>query len=160
MMKFKPGLSGWLLASSAAILLTACGGGGSTPNAREHPTQVASSSLLDRMIEALRIPADVDAMVAVAPSLRAAKGQVEVWVTLADPALAVKKRELRPDVPGRSWKATDDTLTAQLKTHKQLLQGKQDSAMSALAGLGASELGRVHSTFRHPWRSHGWSNAE
>ena len=139
-MKFKPSLAGWLLTS--ATVLAGCGGG-STPNATEHPAQVASSSPLDRLIEALRIPAGTDSTAAVAPSLRAAKGQIEVWVTLADPALAVKKVELRPDAPGRDWKATNDELKAQLKTHKQLLQSKQDSAMSALVGMGASELGRV-----------------
>ncbi len=134
-----------LLASSAvAVLLAACGGGGSAPTANETPAQAAPPSPADTSLDALRIPAGEASVAAIAPSLRSIAGPVDVWVSLADPALSLKKRELRPDVPGRSWKATDDVLKAQLNSHKQLLQSKQASAMSSLAGLGASELGRVY----------------
>jgi len=138
--KLRPALA----AAFAAALLAACGGGNAPSN--EVPTasqQQAKSAALPASIEALRIPAGADSTAAIEPSLRAAKGPVEVWVTLSEPSLSAKKIELRPAVAGRSWKATDAELKSQLKAHKELLINKQASAASAMAGMGATELGRV-----------------
>ena len=144
-MKFKKSVPGWLLTSSAALMLAACGGASETASGpTESAAKVSSSSAQAVSVDSLRI-SEVDVAAGrIAPSLRSAKGLIDVWVSLAEPSLAVKKRELRPDAAGQNWKASDPALQSQLKSHKQLLQGKQDSAMASLSGLGAVELGRVH----------------
>ena len=77
------------------------------------------------------------------PRLRGAKGKVDVWVSLNEPALAARKRELRPLGHDEAWRATDEATRAQMHAHRQQLAGGQDALAGALASLGARELGRV-----------------
>ena len=132
----------WALAPAlAAALLAACGGGSTPPGPTEVPLSVSAGALA-RSIDTLRVPDGVG-IAAVAPPLRTATGPVDVWVSLAALPVSLKKKELRPDAAGVSWKATDDSLKSQLQAHKALLKGRQDTLVGALTGMGASELGRV-----------------
>ncbi|MDO9149713.1 MAG: S8 family serine peptidase [Hydrogenophaga sp.] len=133
--------------AAASCLMIACGGGerpvASVAGTTANPLAVPADSLsLYRSIESLRVPAG-ELPAAVAPSLRSATGPIDVWVSLTALPVSLKKKALRPDVAGVSWKATDAALQNQLQAHKALLRGGQDTLVSALRGLGARELGRV-----------------
>lgn len=132
------------VACAAAALLAACGGGsdGSTPTEKA----TALSAAVDRLPPQLaRLRADGSSAGVVAPSLRQAKGQVDVWVTLVEAPVAARKEQLRPqaDDATTALRAGDDMLRAQLRAYRLSLRDKQDSTLSTLSGLGARELGRV-----------------
>ncbi|HKX93209.1 MAG TPA: S8 family serine peptidase, partial [Methylibium sp.] len=128
------------LTTLSALILAACGGsdGGSAPNERSQG--LASQSAADPAIAALAVPAGAAAGARIDRRLGAARGEVEVWVQLAEPSVAAKRREL---APGRALKHSDAGLRAALSSHRQALRERQAGMASALAGLGARELGRV-----------------
>ncbi len=129
-------------ACAAAVLAAACGGGSDGAAPTEKATALAAATdTLPPKLAGLRT--DGTGPGALAPSLRQAKGPVDVWVMLAEPSVAARKNQLRPQVEGGSWRVTDDGLRAQLRAHRQTLRDQQATTLSSLGGVGARELGRV-----------------
>ncbi|MBN8509657.1 MAG: S8 family serine peptidase [Burkholderiales bacterium] len=133
-----------LAACAAAVLAAACGGGSETGAPTEQPNaRVSAAAALPPQLARLR--AGGAAAGVLAPSLRQAKGQVDVWVTLAEAPVAAHKEQLRPpvDEAASTLRASDDALRAELRSYRRVLRDKQDATLSSLSGLGARELGRV-----------------
>lgn len=128
------------LTALSALILAACGGSDGGSASIERSQGAASPAAADPAIAALAVPAGATASARIDRRLDAARGEVEVWVQLAEPSVAAKRREL---APGRSLKQTDAGLRAALSSHRQALRERQSSMASALAALGARELGRV-----------------
>jgi subtilisin family serine protease len=123
-----------LLVVFAAAVLAACGGGGSSDIASNgvDPGQGATSPP-DVSVDALVFSgaaAEID------QRLLKAKGQVEVWVRLTQPSVAAQKT--------MSKTGGVTTLTKQdIGRHVTAVKAAQDALASQLAGVGATELGRV-----------------
>ena len=133
-----------LMLAASSALLAACGGGSTGDMSAPRETAQAAKAA-GAAASPLAIPSGpiVEKVNRVDPRLRGAKGKVDVWVSLNEPALAARKRELRPLGHDEAWRATDEATRAQMRAHRQQLAGGQDALAGALASLGARELGRV-----------------
>ncbi|HSV68471.1 MAG TPA: S8 family serine peptidase [Methylibium sp.] len=123
----------------SALTLAACGGsdGGSSSTER---SQSLAAPAADAAIAALAVPAGATSAARVDRRLQAARGEIEVWVQLAEPSVAAKRRELAPAAALRS---RDAALRSALAAHRQLVREQQGRVVAALASLGARELARV-----------------
>lgn len=140
-----------LIAVSALVM-----GGGLTSDAGAQSTRgVNSSSDLQRLLISGGFKqAFID------PRLTSRTGPVDVWVSLADPAVATYKaarlaqlgasmqgrritQQSQPGAPSAAL-SSEAALQGELRSHRAALLGRQSALMNALQGLGASELGRVH----------------
>jgi hypothetical protein len=144
----------------ASALLAAglvVGGGGNAAPTSQQATARAGASGFDAQRLAIR---GGTPQTKIDPRLSRRQGPVDVWVSLSDPALAAYKsarlaqlgaemqtRRSAPEAQGAvasSTLAAERALQGELRSHRAMLLNKQAGAMSALQGLGARELGRVH----------------
>lgn len=137
------------LAVTAALVLAACGGGGSgsgpdTASADDAPLADAPT----RTVQQVALPggkADVlDARLA------RATGAVDVWVTLDDAPVAAAAAQLAAAASTNERTLSLKTLREApqatreaLASHRKTLLSHQDALQSRLAAVGAKELGRV-----------------
>ena len=125
---------------AAAVLVAACGGGGSgTPTVEDLPAEAAS-----RPVTAIN--ANRSGAVALDSRLARARGSVDVWVALSDPSVAAFRAQrltaLGLEGRARAMSAAGG-LRSQALAHRQSLRVAQDAIAAQLKALGASELGRV-----------------
>ena len=134
------------LTAVSALTLSACGGGDSPETAAQADRAAGARS-------AAVVPATSLARLAVPPGgagapggqridrpLHAARGAVDVWVSLEAPSVSARRREMAPALPRQSRSAA---VRESLRAYRQDLRASQDGVAASLAGIGARELGRV-----------------
>ena len=144
--------------TAACVALLAAFGGGSTGPASAEAQPLAAPMQRAAAASALRVEGGATSAVAVLDSrLRRATGPQRVWVTLTEPSVAAYRATQLDaaglEMQGRSLVAgaatqapsvTDRVQTSALASHRGNVLARQDELMSQLAGMGATELGRVH----------------
>ncbi len=146
----------YLMLAAAAAAVAACGGGDPDTSAqgRESPLAKRTQRMEARLL-ALAAPAGAGTS-KVDSRLARARGSVQVWVSLDDTSVAsykaaeleaqgvdMQSRGLAGASVARLPDAADTALKARARSHRDTLRGKQDTLMSQLRGMGATELGRV-----------------
>jgi subtilisin family serine protease len=140
------------LAVSAALVVAACGGGGSSP-AESDADQAPLAEPSARSVGSLSLPGGAMSGV-IDKQLAGASGPVEVWVTLAEPSVAAAAATLassalvsgdRDQAQGlRALRTASQGMRDALRAHRTGVMASQAAAASRLNLMGAVELGRVH----------------
>ncbi len=138
------------LALGAAAILAACGGGGPEPLAQEPLAAGVSKATAIQPDGAGVESAAIDSR------LHAAKGRIDVWVTLDQGSLAQTRTRLaestgigraRAQSSGKGEAAARRTepaaVSAAMASQRAAILAQQAAASQGLSGLGAVELGRV-----------------
>ena len=140
----------------AAALLAIFSGGLSPLAAQTNSATAAESASTAQRLQWLEIDGGADQPV-LDSRLARARGQVDVWVSLSDPALAAHKSARLEQMAGatrtdpaaatsrlRAQGAAEQALNTELRSHRDALRSRQDALVNTLRGFGAEELGRVH----------------
>lgn len=130
------------LTLTSALILSACGGGSPGDDvAAERAANAQKAAADGGPLAELALPPDTAAAhERVDRRLRGASGEVEVWVTLDQPSVGKRRRELAPE---SALRERDPALRSQLAGHRQALRGRQNEMAASLQSVGAREIARV-----------------
>ena len=134
----------------ASLVLAACGGGGSAPQAS--PDEAPLADPPTRSAQSVAIPGGSMAGV-IDKQLANATGSVDVWVTLQDASVAAAASTLMSSQLAGSGleqaqsvkmlRTAPQAMRTALQSHRAGLLSRQADAATRLSALGAKELGRV-----------------
>jgi minor extracellular serine protease Vpr len=155
-------------AIGAAAFLSACGGGGGTPEPAAIDPAVQSLAPTLGDVTGLAVPAEDSVASKIDPRVRTLSGAVDVWVQLDTPSMLEMQAKrsvemgLEPGELFRQMKAAKlaaaksktgsaavaesaalKTIRAETAPHLAKVAAQQNAAMANFKSLGADELGRV-----------------
>ena len=134
-----------LAVGAAALLLAACGGG-DAPGSSSGDGSLAGGSQAGAQGHRVAVP-DSAATSRIDARLRGAQGQVRVWVSLEQNAVAAQRATLADAdaslASDRVSIKSAASLRAGVLAHRQRIHEAQSGLASQLASLGAKELARV-----------------